>query len=180
MTQQDVNFFDLVKTASGDRYTVIGGPKDGLALLTKNTWPFEFAELEGHKPPSPLALGVEKLEVVCGGRHRLTVLADLMREHADKADAAGALDWNDVDAALVEAAKIVPTHHLEVDENGGWKLHEVIPAELAEFAKPAAIILATHVHGRGEADAGAISEAYEAARAVPASFTQSAGPSPRT
>lgn len=175
-----VGFFDLVKTSDGDRYTVVAAPKDGLALLTKNTWPIEFTEIEGHKAPNVVVLAVEKLEIVCSGKHRLTVFADLLREHADKSAADQGLDWDDVNAAVFEAAKILPSHLIDIDlETGDWKLHDVVPAELVLFVKPAAILIATHAHGRGEADAGAVTEAYEAARLVPESFTRSADTSPK-
>jgi hypothetical protein len=172
-----VSLFDLVEF-EGKKFTVCAATADGRVALVERAWPIEFGEVETFVAPPLVETKVDLVRILELGEERLLAVADLLVTADDNAAARLELDWNDVDAALMAASEVLPSNILMLDfDKGEWQVSEVVPDEMLLLVKPAAVIIATHAIGGGDANLSDVERAADFARQAIARFRGSA-PSP--
>jgi hypothetical protein len=169
--------FDLVEY-EGKRFTVCGAaPADQVKLIEKS-WPIEFGEVESFISPPEVEAKVDQLKIVERGNDRLLAVADLLVAADENAAVRLELDWNDVDAALLAASEVLPSNLLVLElDKGEWRISDVVPDEMLLLVNPAAMIIATHAIGGGDANLSDVERAVDFARQAIARFRGDA-PSP--
>lgn len=164
------SLFDLVEH-QGKNYTVCGVDSAGKVKLIERSWPVEFGELEDFAAPSAIDAPASSVRVLESGRDRLLKIADMLIESDERAEARGGTDWSDVDSILVAAAEALPSNLLVIDlEKSSWKLSEDVPDGLLLLVNPAAVVIATHAIGAGDANISDIEDAVSYARRAVAQY----------
>ncbi|MGY3581554.1 hypothetical protein ACVIGB_000374 [Bradyrhizobium sp. USDA 4341] len=165
-----VSLFDLVER-DGKKFTVCGAAAGGRVRLIEKSWPVEFGEVGTFVPPSVVETKVDLVEVLERGQDRLLAVADLLVVADDNAAARLTIDWSDVEAALMAASEVLPSNLLVLNlDKGEWQLSEDVPDEMLLLANPAALIIATHAIGGGDANLSDVERAIDFARQAIAQF----------
>lgn len=156
------SLFDLVEY-NGDRLTICAVSADGGLQLIGKSWPDELGSFDEYAPPQPVAAEAGSVTVIESGRDRLLAVARLLIEADEKAEANQRLDWSDVETALAAAIEVLPSNLLAIAERG-WSLSEQVTDDMLLLVNPAAVIIATHVIGGGDAELSDVEDATRFAR----------------
>lgn len=162
------SLFDLVDY-NGDQLTVCAVRADGSLQLIGKSWPDELGSFDEFVSPPPVAADAGSVKVIESGRDRLLAVARLLIEADDNAEARQRLEWSDVEAALEAAVEVLPSHLLAIGDRA-WSLDEQVPEDMLLLVNPAAVIIATHVIGGGDAELSDVQDATNYARRAVAKF----------